>query len=106
MNNLELMVCEIRLGEEDEHELHEAFVFIPIAKTIQAKTSSDVAQITMVNVKTINKIQADRPLVCLFNTGSTETMIQSRALPPGIVSYISLDKRIATTSNGSFNTSR
>ena len=61
--------------EEDEQVLQEAFVFIPTAKAVRSKTS-DIAPIAMVKVKTINKIQVDRPLVCLLNTGSTGTMIQ------------------------------
>ena len=82
-----------------------AFVFIPIAKTLWYKTN-DVAPIAMVKVKTINRIQVDRPLVCLLDTGSTERMIQIRALSPSAVPNISLEKRITTTSNGSFDTSR
>ena len=69
--------------------------------------TSDVASLTMVKVKAINKIQVDRPLVCLLNTGSTGTMIQARALlPPGVVPYISPERRITTTTNGSFDTSK
>ena len=74
--------------EEDEQVLCESFVFIPIAKAVWSKTS-DVAPIAMVKVKTINKIRVDRPLVCLLDTGSTGTMIQARALPPGVVPNIS-----------------
>ena len=60
-----------------------------------AKTS-DVAPIAMVKVKTINKIQ----VYYFLDTCSTGTVIQSRALLPGIVSNISPDKRITTTFNG------
>ena len=76
------------INEEDEQALRESFVFIPTVKTVRSKTN-DVAPIAMVKVKTINKIQVDRPLVCLLDTGSTGTMIQSRALPPGVVPNIS-----------------
>ena len=76
------------LTEEDEQMLQEAFVFIPIAKAVSSKTS-DMAPIAMVKVKTINKIQVTSPLICLLDTGSTGTMIQSRALPPGVVPTIS-----------------
>ena len=93
------------LTEEDEQALHEAFLFIPTAKTVRFKTS-DVAPIAMVKVKTINQIQVARPLVCLLDSGSTGTMIQSRALPPGVIPNVSKQKRITTTANGSFDTSR
>ena len=62
-------------------------MFIPTAKTIRTKTSN-VGPIAMVKVKTIYKIQVDRPHVCLLNTCSTGTMIQSRALQPGIISNV------------------
>ena len=80
-------------------------MFIPTAKAARSKTS-DVAPIAMVKMKTINKIQVDRPLVCLLDTGSTGTMIQARTLPPGVVPNISPEKRITTTANSSFDTSK
>ena len=80
-------------------------MFIPTSKAVQSKTS-DVAPIAMVKVKTINKIQVDRPLVCLLDTDSTGTMIQARVLLPGVVPNISLENRITTTANGSFDTSK
>ena len=85
--------------------LQEAFVFISTAKNIRFKTS-DVAPMAMVKVKTINKIQADRPLVSLLDTGTTGTMIQSRTLPHGVIPNTSLEKRITKTANGSFDTSK
>ena len=71
-------------------------MFIPTAKTVRAKTS-DMAPIAMIKVKTINKIQVNRPFACLLDTGSTGTMTQSRALPLGIVPHISPYKRVSTT---------
>jgi len=65
--------------EEDKQALLEAFVFIPTAKTVRFKIS-DVAPITMVKVKTINKIQVDRPLLCLLDTVSTGTMIRPKCI--------------------------
>ena len=93
------------LNEEDKQALHESFVFVPTAKAVRSKTS-DVAPIAIVKVKTINKIQVDRPIVCLLDTCSTGTMLQARTLPPGVVLNISPEKRITTTANGSFNTSK
>ena len=93
------------IDEEDEQALHEAFVFIPTAKTVRFK-NSDVAPIAMVRIKTINQIKVARPLVCLLDSGSTGTMIQTRALPPGVVPNISKQNRITTTANGSFDTSK
>ena len=62
------------LIEEDEQALQEAFVVIPTAKTVRIMIS-DLDPIAMVKVKTMNKIQVDRSLVCLLDTGSTDTMI-------------------------------
>ena len=94
------------LTEEDEQALQEAFVFIPTAKNVWTNTN-DVAPIaSIIKVKRINKIQVDRPLVCPLDTGSTGTMIQTRALPPSVVPTISTEKRITTIANGSFDTSK
>ena len=79
------------LNKEDEQALQESFVFIPTVKAVRSKTS-DVAPIAMVKVKTINTIQVDRPLVCLLDTGSTGTLIQARALLPGVVPNISPER--------------
>ena len=93
------------LTEEDEQDLQEVFMFVPTAKAVRSKTR-DVALITMVKVKTTNKIHVARPLVCLLNTDSKGTMMQTRDLSPGVVPTISPEKRITTTANGSFDTSK
>ena len=80
-------------------------MFTPTSNTIRTKTSN-VAPIAMVKVKTINKIQVDRSLVCIPATGSTWTMIQSRSLPPDVVMNVSPEKRMTITANGFFNTLR
>ena len=49
----------------------------------------------------------DRPLVCLLDACTTRVIIQDRILPPpGVVPNISLEKRIDTTVDGSFDMSR
>ena len=48
----------------------------------------------------------DMPLVCLLDTCSMGTTIQTRALSPCIVENISSDKRIATTETSPSDTSR
>ena len=81
------------LTEEDEQALLEAFLFIPTVNNIQTNTSG-IAPIAIIRVKTINKIQVDRPLMRLvLDTGATSTVIQRGALPPGVVPNISPENR-------------
>ena len=79
MMNIDMVMKDELLTKEDEQVLHEAFVFIPTAKTVWTKTNN-VDPIATVKVKTINKIQVDMPLIYLLDTCSTGTMIQSRVL--------------------------
>jgi transposase InsO family protein len=97
--------------DEDNQIMNEMneMMFIPTPKqqpgTMKDKMHSDVAPVCIVKIHYISGIRLDRPLICLFDTGSTGTMIQQRCLPPGAKPNISNQKRITTTINGSFDTS-
>ena len=73
--------------EEEEEammkELNDG-MFFPTPKTSRTtKRQQDLAPICICKIKTIGGIPLDRPLICLFDTGSTGVMINRRVLPPG-----------------------
>ena len=69
------------------------------------KKSMDVAPICIVKVRIISGVLLDKPLLCFLDTGSTNTMIQRKALSRGCNPMQSKRAVITTTANGRFDTS-
>ena len=82
-------VPHIYTQEEDDEIMNEfnELMFIPTAKQVGGSMTecmmNDIAPVCIVKINYIGGIRLDRPLVCLFDTGSTGTMIQKGVYHPG-----------------------
>ena len=74
---------------------------------LQAETeeSVDLAPISILRCQTIQGQYIERPLVVLFDGGSSGTLLNRRCLPPGACPSRSERRQITTTASGSFDTS-
>ena len=75
-----------------------------MSKTTRRK-NEDLAPICIIKIRNVGGVRLDRPLVALLDTGSTNTLIQQRCIPPGARPKVSQFKSITTTANGTFDTS-
>lgn len=78
--------------------------FIPTPKTTRKR--QDLAPTCMTKIHSIGGMRLARPLIALPDSGSTSTLVQQRALPPGCQINHSNQQTVATTVNGSFDTSK
>ena len=85
------------------NELNKLFYF-STPKTVRKK-DIDVAPICSVKIQMIGGMLLDKPLLCLLDTGSTNTVIQQRALPKGCSPIQSNWAVVTTMANGRFDTS-
>ena len=64
------------------------FLFpLPPSKPPLKPSSKDKAPYSTTLIKTVNSQPLDRPLLALFDTGSTKTWIKKSALPPNVNGY-------------------
>lgn len=85
-------------------ELNDSF-FIPTHKTTRQR-NKDIAPICIVKIKYIGGVQLNQPLLCLFDSGSTGTLVNRRCLPPGAFINNNASRVITTTANGDFDSSK
>ena len=74
--------------------------------TESLKRGDDVAPISILLCKAIQKNHSEKPLVTLFDGGSSSTLLNERALPRGATPHVAERKQLTTTASGTFDTSR
>ena len=92
--------------EDDEamEELNNRF-FFPMPKTIR-KQKDDITHICLMKIKYIGGVQLDCPLLCLFNSRSTGTLVNRCCLLSGVLINQGKERVVTTTANNIFDTSK
>lgn len=90
--------------EEATRELNKGF-FFPTPKIVPTR-KPDIAPICIVKIEYIGGVLLDTPLLCLFDSRSTGTLVNRQCLPPGAFLHQSAEKVVTTMANGTFDTSK
>ena len=90
------------LTEAEWKALNESFI-IPTPKQVRTHRGIPAVCATLTHIQGIPFVQ---PLFCLLDSGSDNSLIRSDVLPAGATPTISSQRRITTTANGTFDSSR